>query len=170
MANAEIDEVESNAVAANQGGRRKSRTKLIIIGGIALAALVAGGFVFFHMRSAPKAAGGKASPVKVAALYLPLDPVFVVNFQDGDGSRYLQVGVTVMAHDAAVIQTIKDNDPVIRNALVMLFSSQTFDQLSTTAGKQKLQSEALAAIRKIVDDKLGGSGVDALYFTSFVMQ
>jgi len=53
---------------------------------------------------------------------------------------------------------------------VMLFSSQTFDQLSTTAGKQKLQSEALAAIRKIVDDKLGGSGVDALYFTSFVMQ
>ena len=171
MANAQIDEVEPTSVAANKGGQRKSRAKLIIIGGIALVALAAGGFVFFHMRSAPKAAGGAATKVKVEEVYLALDPAFVVNFQGDDSTRYLQVGVTVMAHDAAVIQTIKDNDPVIRNALLMLFSSQTLNQLSTTAGKQKLQSEALAAVRKIVDDKFGKpGGVDALYFTSFVMQ
>jgi flagellar FliL protein len=52
----------------------------------------------------------------------------------------------------------------------MLFSSQTFVELSNTAGKQKLQAEALAAVRKIVTDKVGNPGVDALYFTSFVMQ
>jgi flagellar FliL protein len=170
MANAEISEVESLPVDTNEGVKRKSRTKLIIVG-VLVIALVAGGFVFFHMRSSHKTGAGAASePVKTAELYLPLDPAFVVNFQDDDATRYLQVGVTLMSHDAAAIQAVKDNDPVIRNALVMLFSSQTFDQLSTTAGKQKLQSEALAAVRKIVADKLGKPGVDALYFTSFVMQ
>jgi flagellar FliL protein len=75
-----------------------------------------------------------------------------------------------MSRDPAAIQALKDNDPVIRNALVMLFSSQTFVELSNTAGKQKLQTEALGAVRKIVADKIGNPGVDALYFTSFVMQ
>jgi flagellar FliL protein len=65
---------------------------------------------------------------------------------------------------------MKDNDPVIRNALVILFSSQTIAELGNTAGKQKLQAQALTAVRKIVADKIGKPGVDALYFTSFVMQ
>jgi flagellar FliL protein len=170
MANAESIEVESPAVVAKKGGKRT----MLIVGGVLMVALGAGGFWFFHSRSTQANAEGSAvaaPAVKAVDVYLPLDPSFVVNFQDNnDATRYLQVGVTVMSRDAAAIQTIKDNDPVIRNALVMLFSSQTFDQLSTTAGKQKLQAEALTAVRKIVADKLGKPGVDALYFTSFVMQ
>ena len=168
MANAETVEVESAPVVADKGGKRGK----LIIGAALLVALGAGGWVFFHLRSAKATAAGTAaaSAVKAVEVYLPLDPSFVVNFQDDDATRYLQVGVTVMSRDATAIQTIKDNDPVIRNALVMLFSSQTFAQLSTTVGKQKLQSEALMAVRKIVTDKLGKPGVDALYFTSFVMQ
>ena len=65
---------------------------------------------------------------------------------------------------------MKDSDPVIRNALVMLFSSQTYAGLSNTDGKKKLQAQALDAVRKIVADKTGKPDVDALYFTSFVMQ
>ncbi len=167
MANAETSDVESTP--AIEDGKRKRPTKLIV-GGVLLLALGAGGFAFFHMRSA-KTTGATAAPAaKAEELFLPLDPAFVVNFQDDDATRFLQVGVTVMTRDAAAIQAIKDSDPVIRNALVMLFSSQTFQQLSTTAGKQKLQAEALVAVRKIVADKLGKPGVEALYFTSFVMQ
>jgi flagellar FliL protein len=59
---------------------------------------------------------------------------------------------------------------VIRNALVLLFSSQDYSILSDAAGKQKLQAQALEAVRKILEKRLGRPGVEALYFTSFVMQ
>ncbi len=171
MAKAENVEVEAPAVVAKKKG---GKSTMLIVGAVVVVALGIGGFMFVGQRTArakaSAGASGAAAAVKVAEVYLPLEPVFVVNFQDNDATRYLQVGVTVMSRDPAAIQALKDNDPVIRNALVMLFSSQTFVELSNTAGKQKLQAEALAAVRKIVTDKVGNPGVDALYFTSFVMQ
>jgi flagellar FliL protein len=172
MANAEKIPVESLPVPAKKGG---NRLPMILLGLILLILLGLCGYMMVSLRAlqskvAPNAQAGAASASKVVDLYQQLEPAFVVNFQDDDATRYLQVGVTVMAHDPAVIQAVKDNDPVIRNALVMLFSAQTFAQLSDTAGKQKLQAEALAAVRKIVAPRVGKSSVDALYFTSFVMQ
>ena len=102
--------------------------------------------------------------------YLPMDPPFVVNFRDDQSMRFLQVGVSLMSHDAAALAAAKDAEPVIRNALVMLFSSQDYAILSDSVGKQKLQAQALEAVRKIVGERLGRPGIEALYFTSFVMQ
>jgi flagellar FliL protein len=172
MANAEKIPVESLPVAAKKGA---NRLPMILLGLILLILLGLCGYMLVSLRAlqskvAPNAQAAAASASKAADLYQQLEPAFVVNFQDDDATRYLQVGVTVMAHDPAVIQAVKDSDPVIRNALVMLFSAQTFAQLSDTTGKQKLQAEALAAVRKIVAQRVGKSSVDALYFTSFVMQ
>lgn len=168
MAIAETAEAEV-ASAAAEGGKKKSRSKMILL--IVLALLIIGGGVFGFMYMKAKAGHGAApAEVQGPAVYFALDPAFVVNFQGDDAARYLQIGVTVMARDPAVIQSIKDNDPVVRNALLMLFSGQTFAQLSTTAGKQKLQADALAAIRKIIADRAVKPRLEALYFTSFVMQ
>lgn len=155
---------------------KKRRSPLMI--GLAVALLVvAGGCTYAMMghghgkAGATGKDGGEAKPaVSQAELYLPLDPAFVVNFRDDESMRYLQIGVTVMAHDQAALDTVKSADPVVRNALVMLFSSQTYAVLSDPAGKQKLQADALQAVRKIVAARTGKPGVDALYFTSFVMQ
>jgi len=161
------DDVQETAPAPAPKGN-KGRTMAVIA---IVAVLVLGGSGFFFYRQSHSAKSGADAALSTAPeLYLPMDPVFVVNFQDQDSTRYLQVGVTAMTHDPAAVQAMKDNDPVIRNALVMLFSSQTYAGLSTTAGKVKLQAQALAAVRKIVADKTGKPDVDALYFTSFVMQ
>ena len=160
MANA--NDVQGSAPTAKRGGGGK-----MMVGLITLLLLGGGGtFAWLHAHDAKRA----KVAVKAPDLYLPLVPAFVVNFQDQDSTRYLQVGVTLMTHDAAAVQVLKDNDPVIRNALVMLFSSQDYTILSDAAGKQKLQAEALASVRKIVEQRLGRPGIEALYFTSFVMQ
>lgn len=163
MANAESIEGEVPVVAAKKKGG-----KAMMFGAVAVLALLGiGGYLYTRGQGAQAAT---AQAPKAPELFLPLDPAFVVNFQDQDSTRYLQVGVTVMTHDPVAVQAMKDSDPVIRNALVMLFSSQTYSGLSDIAGKKKLQSEALDAVRKIVADKTGKPDVDALYFTSFVMQ
>ena len=165
MANAET--VDGNEVAA--GTKKKGGIKMYA--GIAVLALLGvGGYLYSRAQHAQPTAAAAAVAPKAPELFLPLDPAFVVNFQDQDATRYLQVGVTVMTHDPAAVQAMKESDPVIRNALVMLFSSQTYAGLSDIAGKKKLQAEALEAVRKIVVDKTGKPDVDALYFTSFVMQ
>jgi flagellar protein FliL len=166
MANAESSQ-DAVPVAAKKGGNQ-----LVMILGVVVVLLLGGcGYLLMQSRSAKADGTAAAAPApKTPELYLPLDPAFVVNFQDQDSTRYLQVGVTLMTHNPNTVQAMKDSDPVIRNALVMLFSSQTYAGLSDTAGKKKLQTEALDAVRKIVADKTGKPDVDALYFTSFVMQ
>lgn len=163
MANAESLEGEVPVTAAKKKGGSK-----VMFAGIAVLALLGGGAYLYSRAHGTQPASAQAP--KAPELFLPLDPAFVVNFQDQDSTRYLQVGVTVMTHDPAAVQAMKESDPVIRNALVMLFSSQTYAGLSDIAGKKKLQAEALEAVRKIVADKTGKPDVDALYFTSFVMQ
>ena len=157
---------EAVPVAAKKGGNRM----VMVLGVVVLLLLGGVGYLLAQSHTAKASTEAAAPAPKAPELYLPLDPAFVVNFQDQDSTRYLQVGVTLMTHDASAVQAMKDSDPVIRNALVMLFSSQTYAGLSDTAGKKKLQTEALDAVRKIVADKTGKPDVDALYFTSFVMQ
>ena len=157
--------------------QRKRRLPLVI-GGVVVLVLVLGGGAWLMLRPAAAAAGGKGAakakseqPTETKAeLYLSLQPPFVVNLHGGDSVRYLQVGITLMSHDAAAIEVAKDADPVIRNALVLLLSSQDSASIGDTAGRQKLQAQALVAVQKIVQARLGRPGIKALYFTSFVMQ
>jgi flagellar protein FliL len=165
-----VDE-EQPDVVSDAPLERRSRKPLVIGALVALVALAAGGY-FWQSHRAGHAANGKTAAVDLskAELYLPLDPAFVVNFRDNDSLRYLQVGVTLMSHDPDAINVAKAADPVIRDVLVALFSNQNFSIISDASGRLKLQQQALDAVRKVVQARLGRPGIDALYFTSFVMQ
>jgi flagellar FliL protein len=162
--------IEEQAAVIETAEKGKRRTPLIV--GVLVALVLAAG-AGAYVLGAGSAHGAQAAgkPAKKGPeLYLPLEPAFVVNFRDDQSLRYLQVGVSLMSHEQAALDVAKDADPVIRDALVKLFSRQDYAILSDPAGKQKLQADALAAVRKIVGDRLGRPGIDALYFTSFVMQ
>ncbi len=117
----------------------------------------------------------KKAPPKVEAkgppLYAALDPPFVVNFEAEQAVRFLQITVQVMSRDAATLEVLKANDPVVRNDLLLLFANQKYTVISTSAGKEHLRADSLETVRKAI----GGAGgrpesVEAIYFTSFVMQ
>jgi flagellar FliL protein len=152
---------------------KKGTNKAIVFMGVAMLAMAGvSGYLVMNARNGAHASEPEEPKVVLSKQeqYLTLDPPFVVNFKDDQSMRFLQVGVSLMSHDAAALAAAKDADPVIRNALVMLFSSQDYTILSDAAGKQKLQAQALDAVRKILEKRLGRPGVEALYFTSFVMQ
>jgi flagellar FliL protein len=52
----------------------------------------------------------------------------------------------------------------------MLFSNQDPYTLNTREGKEKLRSEALGEIQKVMKQETGRAGVESVFFTSFVMQ
>ena len=140
---------------------------LIITFAVVVLGAGAGGFLLLHGRAA---AGAHAAPPSGPPHYLALKP-FVVNFQSGQAVRYLQVSLQVMSRDPATLALLKQNDPVVRNDLLLLLSNQRYATLDTEAGKQRLRAAVLADVRKVVGAAGGHpSHVEAIYFTSFVMQ
>ena len=166
---------EAAAGAGVKPVKRRIPLLVIIIGAAVVIAAVGAALLLSH------AFGGAANSHRKAAaeahqppgppLYLALDPPFVVNFQADQLVRFLQVSVEVMSRDQKTLDLLKSNDPVLRNDLLILFANQKYTVLATPEGKEQLRTEALAAIRKDLvqaggDPKL----VEAVYFTSFVMQ
>lgn len=104
------------------------------------------------------------------AMYVSLDPPFVVNFANSGNARFLQITVEIMTRNPQVEEQVKRHMPAIRNNLVMLFSSQTTESVSSLEGKEALREETLASIQEILEAETGDPGIEAVYFTSFVMQ
>jgi flagellar FliL protein len=103
-------------------------------------------------------------------IYVELGDSFVVNFVEAAQIRYLQVKIEAMTRDQVVADAVKANLPQIRNNLVLMFSGLDYGSLTTVEGKQKIRDQALTEVQNIVKDETGNSGVEAVYFTSFVMQ
>lgn len=111
--------------------------------------------------------------VAAASHYLTLDPPFIVNFVHRGSLRYLQLSLDLMYHDEAVIAQIEQQMPEVRNDLILLFSSQDFDTLSTLEGKEKLRSDVLLAVNNVIDVDPANPGPAAggeVFITNFVMQ
>jgi flagellar FliL protein len=108
--------------------------------------------------------------VKQAA-YLPLETM-VVNFADGSRARYLQVDIQFMAYEPQVLKAVEEHMPVIRNDILVLLGGQSFEQVSTREGKEQLRKQILDAANRILKQQaaLKGEGLQAVYFTNFVMQ
>ena len=165
-----MSEVEATGaeVAAEQAGTSGGKGKLL--GGLLVLAAAAGGGAWY----AGLLGGAEADPAAPAAvqpaIYFDVDDNLVVNFQGGGRMRYLQLGVQVMTRDPAAVEALKRHHPVVRNNLIMLFSEQSYESLSTRDGKAALAEAALAEVQSVLQDDYPGPGVEAVYFTSFVMQ
>jgi flagellar protein FliL len=108
---------------------------------------------------------------KLPAQFIPLDPPFVVNFEPGSSARFLQITAQVMTRAPEMKEFLEANSPIVRNDLLLLFGNKHVEEVSTQEGKEALRAAALAAVRKIVEAEEGDpEEVEAVYFTSFVMQ
>ena len=178
---AEGEELEEGEGGA---GKKKLPLKLIII--VLVVVLAAGGGAAFFMmggkgdgaaaegETAEAAAGEDAEGDEVAAsgeaFYFSLDPPFIVNFTGKSRARFLQVSIEGLTRDASIKEEITKHFPQIRNNLVLLLSSKTYDELNTQEGKKALRKQVLGEIQSVLEAETGKEGIEDVYFTSFVMQ
>jgi flagellar FliL protein len=112
-----------------------------------------------------------AKPVE-PALYVPLDPPFVVSFAEkGGDTRFVQLTLQAMARNEKTIDAIKTHGPAIRNAFLFVISAHKVEDLETLEGKEKLRAEMLKAANEIMEKNTGkADAIEELYFTSLVIQ
>ena len=107
---------------------------------------------------------------KSSAIYMAMQPAFVANFEGTAQQHFIQIEVTLVTHDPSVEDATKVHMPLLRNALVMLFGTLSFDEMQTMEGKEKLRQQALHDLQVILKKELGKNAIDDLLFTSVVMQ
>lgn len=112
----------------------------------------------------------EAAEPRGQAIYHAFDPSFVVTLTEGDTTRFLQVELQVMTRDETVPPALTRHEPLIRNDLLLLFGGQRPDGLGTRQARQTLQDQALAEIRRLLASEGEPDAVEAVYFTSFVLQ
>lgn len=154
-----------------------SKKKLILIIAVAVLVLLGGGLGvgwFLLSGDDSEQAGSEtesdAAKSQQAAIYYPMEPIFVVNLPEGSKAKLLQTSIQVMAREQQIIDFIKHNDPMIRHSLLNLLASHTDSELNSRGGKVKLQSEVITQLNKLIKEQGGSGEVEAVYFTSFVMQ
>lgn len=173
MAENEAVIYENAEIEGQQEGTAKKGSKLwlwIILALVVLGASAGAAWYFLVSAKAEQEAKTAEPLIAPKPQYLEMNPGFVVNLDDPDLMRYLQVEIQLMAYKASVLEEADRNMPQIRNRLLLLLGQQKFDDLVPRSGKEALQQAALAEINAVLSENGVKDPVEALYFTSFVMQ
>ena len=120
-------------------------------------------------HGAPAAEAHPPPPPLGPPSYLDIKPPFVVNVVDPRQVRFMQVGVCVMARNAASLNGVTDHMIAIKNDLREIFSGQPLEAVVTREGIERLRVEALKAINgRLKTQHI--APIDAVYFTTFIAQ
>lgn len=111
-----------------------------------------------------KADGEHGEKEAKAGAILALEP-FIANLADDGGRRYLKATFQV-DFGSSVPGNMQARLPQVRDLLLTLFTSKTFDDIRTPEGKQQLREEIIARINQVLDRDV----VKAVYFTEFIVQ
>lgn len=146
---------------------------LVVIGGVAAAT-----YFFLSSKTSdlelPAQAAVEASvdqqekdqsvPGAIGPMF-DLDP-FIVNILDQHGTRYLKMQLTMELSSPDVESEVKARLPQIRDAIILLVGSKTYNEVSDLQGKLQLRADIISRI----NDLLLTGKVVKIYFVDFVVQ
>ena len=164
MAEKKADEKKADEKKAAAPGGKKKPPMMIII---AVFAVVILGAAFFMVQKASAKQKGHAVKKAEKGPVLSLDE-FLVNLADPGSDHFLKVTVGLELDKAKgkTPEGLKEETPLIRDAVLSSLSSRTRDQIGPEGGREKLKAE----IKKKVNVALGEDDVQGVYFTNFVTQ
>ena len=98
-----------------------------------------------------------------------------MNFNDDAGdAHFMQITMEVMSRDQTVINLVRENTAVIRNALILLYSGSIYEEIQDREGKEQMLADGLAEIRRVMTETTGEeemeTSIEAVYFTALVIQ
>ena len=110
-------------------------------------------------------AAGTAGAAKILGAIFSLD-AFIVNVGDGDRDRYLKLKADLELTNDIVADEIEQRLPQIRDLIISLLGSKSFDDVRSIEGKDRLREEMLRRINAL----LVTGKARSIFFTEFVVR
>lgn len=164
----------------------KGMMRMLMLGGLAAVLLgggVAGGLYAAKtglLGGAAKASGAKAAHGgghggggdhgggEGGGQYVTLEQGFTSNLRDSDS--YVQLSLAVSTTDSAGAEAVEANEPALRSAVLELLAEQSYETVSSSAGRAGLRKAIKRSLDDVMRHKVGSGGIDNVYFTAFVVQ
>ena len=151
-----------------------SKTVLIIVISVVLlfmAAVGGGFFILWNKISQIPATPAPTPEVNVQEEENKIGPLYsldtmIVNLAGQGGKRYLRVTMSLELSDPDAITSIESRLPQVRDAILMILPTKTYDEVSTTEGKVALRNQLMTTINSLMTK----GQVNNIYFTEFVVQ
>jgi flagellar FliL protein len=156
-----------------------SKKMLIIILGSFLLFMTIMGAGFFLLWSKMSAAvsqvqNGANAPVEEEQPVeeeVSMGPIYkldtmIVNLADKGGKRYLRTTLEMELSAPELVEEIEKRMPQLRDSILMILPSKTYDSISTTEGKIALRDEIITKLNSFL--KTGT--ITTIYFSEFVVQ
>ena len=126
---------------------KSKKLLLLVVLFVLILSLVAGGGWWYISKQRAAAIGDEEEAVtKVEArgppTFFPLDNM-VVNLANPGGEKVAQIGITLELADSHATDVVKQHLPTIRNAILLLASQRTSEELLSREGKEKLAADIL---------------------------
>ncbi len=176
MAEEKENEEKENKDAGEEAAPKKSILKWIILGSL-LIALGVGGFLGWRTfidtddrKETAEESLNEASEVKEKEslkIIFPLEPV-IANLADKAslGKRYLKITIALEVDNEMAKEKASRYQPQVKDTILMLLTSKSFDEIRTMEGKLDLKQTLLTRINQAVGEGI----VRRIYFTEFVVQ
>jgi flagellar protein FliL len=107
---------------------------------------------------------GEAVSGSAEAKFIPES--FTVNLADSSGAHFAKVDVEIEVDGDAVREEVIRLRPRIRDFIVVILSSKTYDQIASVDGRDFLREE----IRNKINGYLTKGQIKNVYFTQFIIQ
>lgn len=118
-------------------------------------------------ETAPVVYGEGGSEYRTA--YYVFEEGFTSNLKDSPGLVQVSLAASTR-HDGRVIQWLQLHELAIRSAILVELANTVEDDVYTVEGKQRMQERLAVAINRVLEEREGFGGVDAVYFQSFLVQ
>jgi len=91
---------------------------------------------------------------------------FTVNLNGSLGNRHLRIGMKVKLHKNTDCQKVGSRRAEIRDGILILLSTKSFDDIANIPGKVRLKNEIITLVNSILSQSM----VREIYFTEFASQ
>jgi len=174
------EEKEVKEDGAEEKPAKKSSKLLIII--LLITGLIIGGggaaaFLFLkNMKSDEKKeavdektskegeTAEKTDPDKLGPV-LALDS-FIINLAGAGGRNYLKMEIALEFDNIAVQTEVENKMPQIKDTILLLLSTKSFEDIQSANGKLMLKNEIISRLNKFLTTGI----IQNMYFTNFVVQ
>lgn len=171
-----VEEAKMGEDAKKQAPQKKSIIRWVILGCVIVFIGIGGyfGWTLFVKKGANESndktkiseASAKSKPEELRIIY-PLES-FIVNLMDntGSGKRYLKATIELEIGGEAEKKKLESYKTQMKDTVLMLLSSRSFEEIKTVEGKLDLKQVILFRINQMMGENI----VQKIYFTEFVVQ
>jgi flagellar FliL protein len=98
----------------------------------------------------------------------PVQPLetFIVNLNSSDGQHYLKATMSLELNDEATVKEVTERNAQLRDAIIILLSSKTVEEVTKLEGKEMLKREVVSRVNSFLTQ----GKAKRVYFTEFVVQ